>query len=123
MVQDASACVWCALLIRCQWTPSPKTDQSGSGVCLAICERLWLRLIGSTTGHNIRWGSGQFCTVVPQFTKRKEQKSFSKTSRNDAVPDRTPLLLPGLTPSPDPPTSRKNRPVLLSHRKQQPLTT
>ena len=77
---------------------------------LVICERLWLRLIGSSAEHNISRGSGQLCTVVPEFTKKKEQKGFLKTSGNDAMPDRTPLLHPGLTPPPELPTSRRNRP-------------
>ena len=88
---------------------------------LLIRGRLWLRLIGCSTGRYMGHGSGQFFTVVPQFMKRKEQKSFLKTSRNDAVPDRNPLLLPGLTPPPKLTTSRRNCLVLLSHSKQHQL--
>ena len=84
---------------------------------------LWLKLIRAVREEDIRWGSGRFYTQVLQSTSRKEQKSFSRTSRDDATPDLYPLLFPGRTPCPSPPTSCKPHPVSFDHNKQQPLMT
>ena len=65
------------------------------------------RLIEGSSGHYIRPSSGPSHTVVRKFARRPDRNNFLKTSRDHTLPDRSLLLLHGLTPSPKLITSRE----------------
>ena len=72
-------------------------------------------------GCYIRQNSEQFFSSAAVHEEKRAKVSEDIEDRHRARP--YPPLLPGLTPPPELMTLHRNRPVLLSHNKQQPLMT